>query len=48
MSKDLKARGFKFTGPATCYGLMEDLGMVDIHDELCDIGAELRAAIENP
>ena len=45
MSKDLKARGFKFTGPATCYGLMEDIGMIAIHDPACDVGKEVQASL---
>ncbi len=31
MSKDLKRRGFKFTGPTICYAYMQAVGMVDGH-----------------
>lgn len=35
LAADLKRRGFKFAGPATAYGLMEDIGMVNDHDRRC-------------
>lgn len=35
LSQDLKGRGFKFSGPATAYGLMEDIGMINDHDRAC-------------
>ena len=31
MSKDLKARGFKFVGSTICYAFMQAVGMVDDH-----------------
>ncbi|MFC1936455.1 DNA-3-methyladenine glycosylase I [Chloroflexota bacterium] len=31
LSKDLKARGFKFVGPTICYALMQAIGMVNDH-----------------
>lgn len=31
MSKELKARGFSFVGPTTCFALMEAIGIVDTH-----------------
>ena len=31
MSKDLKRRGFRFTGPTTCYAFMQAAGLVDDH-----------------
>ncbi|WP_350350009.1 DNA-3-methyladenine glycosylase I [Agromyces sp. G08B096] len=31
MSKDLRARGFRFVGPTTMYALMQACGMVDDH-----------------
>jgi len=34
MSKDLKARGFKFCGPTICYAFMQAVGMVN--DHTCD------------
>ncbi len=35
MSKDLKARGFKFVGSTTCYAFMQAGGMVNDHLESC-------------
>ncbi len=35
MSKALKARGFAFVGPTTCYALMQAVGMVDDHTIDC-------------
>jgi DNA-3-methyladenine glycosylase I len=35
LSHDLKRRKFKFAGPATAYGLMEDIGMVNDHSPGC-------------
>jgi DNA-3-methyladenine glycosylase I len=35
LAEDLQQRGFKFSGPATVLGLMQDIGMVDEHDESC-------------
>ena len=31
MAKELKARGFRFVGPTTCYALMQAVGMVNDH-----------------
>jgi DNA-3-methyladenine glycosylase I len=31
MSRALKARGFRFVGPTTCYAFMQAVGMVDDH-----------------
>ncbi|MCB9729597.1 MAG: DNA-3-methyladenine glycosylase I [Deltaproteobacteria bacterium] len=31
MSKELRARGFKFVGPTICYAFMQAVGMVDDH-----------------
>ena len=31
MSKELKRRGFRFTGPTTCYAFMQGAGLVDDH-----------------
>jgi DNA-3-methyladenine glycosylase I len=31
MSKDLKARGFRFVGPTICYAFMQAVGMVNDH-----------------
>jgi 3-methyladenine DNA glycosylase Tag len=35
MSKDLKARGFKFVGTTICYAFMQAVGMVDDHLKWC-------------
>jgi len=35
MSKELKRRGFRFTGPTTCYALMQAAGLVDDHTLDC-------------
>ncbi|MHB1614570.1 MAG: DNA-3-methyladenine glycosylase I [Actinomycetes bacterium] len=31
LAADLRARGFRFVGPTTCYALMQAVGMVDDH-----------------
>ncbi len=35
MSKDLKARGFRFVGPTICYAFMQAVGMVNDHVTSC-------------
>ena len=35
MSKELKRRGFRFTGPTTCYAFMQAAGLVDDHTTDC-------------
>ncbi len=35
MSKELKARGFKFVGPTICYAFMQAVGMVNDHLTTC-------------
>ncbi|HEY3294063.1 MAG TPA: DNA-3-methyladenine glycosylase I [bacterium] len=35
MSKELKARGFKFVGPTICYAFMQGAGMVNDHTVDC-------------
>ena len=35
MSKDLKARGFKFVGPTICYAFMQAAGLVNDHTVDC-------------
>ncbi len=35
MSRELKARGFKFVGATICYALMQAIGMVDDHLVSC-------------
>ncbi|MFI4898681.1 MAG: DNA-3-methyladenine glycosylase I [Phycisphaerales bacterium JB059] len=41
MSRDLKARGFRFVGPTTCYSLMQASGMVNDHVIGCYRHAEV-------
>lgn len=36
MSRDLKARGFRFVGPTICYAFMQAAGMVNDHLASCD------------
>lgn len=40
MSKDLKARGFKFVGTTICYAFMQAAGMVNDHLATCFCHAE--------
>lgn len=35
LSKDLKARGFRFVGPTICYAFMQAVGLVNDHDAEC-------------
>jgi DNA-3-methyladenine glycosylase I len=35
LSKDLKARGFRFVGSTICYAYMQACGLVDDHDPEC-------------
>ena len=35
MSKELKARGFKFCGPVIVYAFMQAVGMVNDHEVDC-------------
>ena len=44
MSKDLKARGFRFVGPTICYALMQSAGLVNDHVTTCFRYAEVQAA----
>jgi DNA-3-methyladenine glycosylase I len=41
MSKDLKARGFKFVGSTICYAHMQATGMVNDHVTSCFRHGEL-------
>ncbi len=43
MSRDLKARGFRFVGPTICYAHMQATGMVNDHTVDCFRWAELKA-----
>jgi DNA-3-methyladenine glycosylase I len=42
MSKELKRRGFKFTGSTICYAFMQAVGMVDDHVVTCFRKAKVR------
>jgi DNA-3-methyladenine glycosylase I len=44
MSKELKARGFKFVGSTICYAHMQATGMVNDHLTSCFRHAELGGA----
>ncbi|GHA31167.1 DNA-3-methyladenine glycosylase I [Devosia pacifica] len=35
LSKDLRAHGFTFVGPTTCYAFMQAMGLVNDHIETC-------------
>jgi DNA-3-methyladenine glycosylase I len=41
MSKDLKAKGFRFVGPTVCYAFMQACGLVQAHVASCFRYAEL-------
>lgn len=36
ISKDLKKRGFKFTGPVAIYSYLQAAGLINDHEESCD------------
>jgi DNA-3-methyladenine glycosylase I len=44
MSKDLRARGFRFVGPTICYALMQSAGLVNDHETRCFRWAQVGAA----
>jgi DNA-3-methyladenine glycosylase I len=44
MSKDLRARGFRFVGPTICYALMQSAGLVNDHQLDCFRRTEVDAA----
>jgi DNA-3-methyladenine glycosylase I len=43
MSRDLRARGFRFIGPTICYALMQSAGMVNDHVVTCFRHSEVAA-----
>lgn len=45
MSRDMRARGFKFVGPTICYAFMQATGMVNDHIADCYRYSELKADI---
>lgn len=50
MSRHLRARGFRFVGPTTCYAFMQAVGIVNDHVAGCavrdEVEAERRRALE--
>jgi DNA-3-methyladenine glycosylase I len=40
MAKDMKKRGFKFTGPSVIYSFMQASGMVNDHEVTCDFNPD--------
>jgi DNA-3-methyladenine glycosylase I len=44
LSRDLKARGFRFVGPTTMYAFMQSMGLVNDHLEGCDARPRAREA----
>lgn len=44
LSKDLKARGWKFVGPTTAYAFMQAMGLVNDHLEGCWVRDEVEQA----
>lgn len=43
MSRDMRARGFKFVGPTICYAYMQAVGLVNDHVTACYRHSELKA-----
>ena len=43
MSRDLRARGFRFVGPTICYALMQSAGLVNDHEVGCFRWTEVQA-----
>jgi DNA-3-methyladenine glycosylase I len=43
MSRDLRARGFRFVGPTICYALMQSAGLVNDHETRCYRWTEVQA-----
>jgi DNA-3-methyladenine glycosylase I len=44
MSRDLRARGFRFVGPTICYALMQSAGLVNDHEVRCFRWGEVQRA----
>ena len=44
LSKDLKARGWRFVGPTTAYAFMQAMGLVNDHLEGCDARKSVETA----
>jgi len=45
MSKDMKARGFRFVGPTTLYAFMQGIGMVNDHLVSCFAHKEAKSTV---
>jgi DNA-3-methyladenine glycosylase I len=43
MSKDLRARGWRWVGPTTVYSFMQAMGLVNDHSDDCSFRAEVEA-----
>jgi DNA-3-methyladenine glycosylase I len=51
LSKDLKKRGWQFVGPTTMYAFMQAMGLVNDHEEDCnvrEVAFEARRRLEMP
>jgi DNA-3-methyladenine glycosylase I len=46
LSKDLKRRGWRFTGPTTAYAFMQSMGLVNDHLGGCAIHARVESALD--
>jgi DNA-3-methyladenine glycosylase I len=46
LSKDLKRRGWRFTGPTTAYAFMQSMGLVNDHLGGCVVHARVEAALD--
>jgi DNA-3-methyladenine glycosylase I len=44
LSKDLKRRGWRFTGPTTAYAFMQSMGLVNDHHPACAMHERVQAA----
>ncbi len=44
MSRDLRARSFRFVGPTICYALMQSAGLVNDHETSCPRWADVQRA----
>jgi DNA-3-methyladenine glycosylase I len=45
LSRDLKARGWRFVGPTTVYAFMQAVGLVNDHLDGCPAGARIARAV---
>lgn len=47
LSRDLRARGFRFVGPTTVYAFMQAVGLVNDHDKRCFRYREIKGVRAN-